>query len=155
MAKIVSALGVRVIAFDPYIQKADGGIDLVDLDTLLKESDFISIHCPLNESTRHLIGEKAFRKMKKKPLIVNTSRGPIIDEKALAEALKEGLVSGAGLDVLEKEPPDPASPLLKMENVICLSPYRILLRGIDQGAEPKDGGERCRRTSGEMAKICR
>jgi len=122
VAKIVSAMGMKVMAFDPYIQKADGGVELVDLDTLLKESDFISIHCPLNESTRHLIGEKTFRKMKKKPLIVNTSRGPIIDEKALAEALKEGLVSGAGLDVLEKEPPDPQNPMLKMENVL-FSPH--------------------------------
>ena len=122
LAKMISSMGVRVISFDPYLQKASGGIELVDLDTLLKESDFISIHCPLNESTRHLIGEKAFHQMKKRPLIVNTSRGPIIDEMALIEALKGGLVSGAGLDVLEKEPPDPQSPLLAMENVI-FSPH--------------------------------
>ncbi len=121
VAKIVSSLGVRVLAFDPYIQKLEG-IDLVDLDTLLRESDFISIHCPLTESTRHLIGESAFRKMRKNPLIINTSRGPVIDEKALIEALKEGRVSGAGLDVLEKEPPDLQNPLLKMENVL-LSPH--------------------------------
>jgi D-3-phosphoglycerate dehydrogenase len=122
VAKIVSSLGVKVMTFDPYIQKAGGGIELVDLDTLLKEADFISVHCPLNESTRHLIGENAFRKMRKKPLIVNTSRGPIIEEKALVQALKEGLVSGAGLDVMEKEPPDPGNPLLKMQQVI-LSPH--------------------------------
>ena len=121
VAKIVSSLGVRVLAFDPYIQKLEG-IELVDLDALLKESDFISIHCPLTESTRHLIGESAFRKMRKNPLIINASRGPVIDEKALIEALKEGRVSGAGLDVLEKEPPDLQNPLLKMENVI-LSPH--------------------------------
>jgi len=122
VARIVSALGMRVIVFDPYIQKAGGSVELVDLDTLFKESDFISIHCPLNESTRHLIGESAFVKMKKSPLIINTSRGPIIDEKALVEALKKGLVSGAGLDVMEKEPPDPENPLLKMDQVI-LSPH--------------------------------
>ena len=121
VAKIVSSLGVRVLAFDPYIQKLEG-IERVDLDFLLKESDFISIHCPLNESSRHLIGEDAFRKMRKNPLMINTSRGPVIDEKALIEALKEGRVSGAGLDVLEKEPPDLQNPLLKMENVI-LSPH--------------------------------
>ncbi len=118
VAKIISSLGVKVMTFDPYIQKAAEGIELVDLDTLLREADFISIHCPLNESTRHLIGKSAFEKMKKRPLIVNASRGPIIDEAALAEALKAGLVSGAGLDVMEKEPPDPGNPLLKMENVI-------------------------------------
>ena len=122
VARIVSALGMRVIVFDPYIQKAGAAVELVDLDTLFKESDFISIHCPLNESTRHLIGENAFRKMRKKPLIVNTSRGPIVDERALVEALKNGLVSGAGLDVMEKEPPDPENPLLKMDQVI-LSPH--------------------------------
>jgi D-3-phosphoglycerate dehydrogenase len=121
VARIVSALGMRVMVFDPYIKEAEG-VELVDLDTLLRESDFLSVHCPLNESTRHLIGEEAFAKMKKRPLIVNTSRGPIIDEKALAEALKKGLVSGAGLDVMEAEPPDPSNPLLKMDQVI-LSPH--------------------------------
>jgi D-3-phosphoglycerate dehydrogenase len=121
VARMASTLGMQVLAFDPYIQKAEG-IRLVDLDTLFKESDFISIHCPLNESTRHLIGEKAFHQMKKRPLIVNTSRGPIIDGTALIEALKGGLISGAGLDVLEKEPLDPQSPLLRMENVI-FSPH--------------------------------
>ncbi len=118
VAKRISAFGVRVITFDPYLQKTPAGIELMDFDTVLKESDFISIHCPLNESTRHLIGEKEFQKMEKKPLIINTSRGPIIDEVALIQALTKRQVSGAGLDVLEKEPPDPQNPLLKMENVI-------------------------------------
>ena len=122
VAKRISAFGVRVIAFDPYLEKAHEGIELTDLDTVLKESDFISIHCPLNDSTRHLIGEGTFKKMEKKPLLINTSRGPIINEKALIQALEQGQLSGAGLDVLEKEPPDPQNPLLKMENVI-LSPH--------------------------------
>jgi len=118
VAKRISAFGVRVITFDPYLKKTPDGIELMDFDTVLKESDFISIHCPLNESTRHLLGEKEFQKMEKKPLIINTSRGPIIDEMALIQALTKRQVSGAGLDVLEKEPPDPQNPLLKMENVI-------------------------------------
>jgi D-3-phosphoglycerate dehydrogenase len=122
VARRISAFGVRVMAFDPYIKKTDEEIELTNLDALLKDSDFISIHCPLNESTRHLIGEKEFQKMEKKPLLINTSRGPIIDEKALIQALVEGRISGAGLDVFEKEPPDPENPLLKMENVI-LSPH--------------------------------
>jgi D-3-phosphoglycerate dehydrogenase len=122
VAKRISAFGVRVIAFDPYIEKPHEVIELKDIDTVLRESDFISIHCPLNDSTRHLIGEGAFKKMEKKPLLINTSRGPIVDETALIRALKEGRISGAGLDVLEKEPPDPQSPLLKMENVV-LSPH--------------------------------
>jgi D-3-phosphoglycerate dehydrogenase len=122
VAKRIAAFSVKVISFDPYIKKAPEGIELKDFDTVLKESDFISIHCPLNDSTRHLIGEREFKKMERKPLLINTSRGPIVDEKALIQALKEGIISGAGLDVLEKEPPDSQSPLLKMENVI-LSPH--------------------------------
>jgi D-3-phosphoglycerate dehydrogenase len=122
VAKRISAFGVRVITFDPYLEKAPQGVELKDFDTVLKESDFISVHCPLNDSTKHLIGERAFKKMGKKPFLLNTSRGPIVDEKALIQALNEGLISGAGLDVLEKEPPDLLSPLLKMENVI-LTPH--------------------------------
>jgi D-3-phosphoglycerate dehydrogenase len=122
VAKRISGFGVRVITFDPYLKKAPVGVELKDLDTVLKESDFISIHCPLNESTRHLIGEREFKKMEKKPLLINTSRGPIVDEGALIEALRGGRLSGAGLDVLEKEPPDPLNPLLKMENVV-LTPH--------------------------------
>jgi D-3-phosphoglycerate dehydrogenase len=122
VAKRVSAFGVKVIAFDPYIKEISEGITLVDLHTLLKESDFISVHCPLNESTRHLIGEKEFERMEKKPLLLNTSRGPVVDEKALVQALERGQISGAGLDVLEWEPPNPKHPLLAMDNVI-LSPH--------------------------------
>lgn len=122
VAKKMSSFGVKIIVFDPYLQKTEEWIELKDLDAVLKESDMISIHCPLNESTRHLIGEKEFRKMEKRPFLINTSRGAIIDEKALIQALKEGLISGAGLDVLEKEPPDPTNPLLTMENVI-LTPH--------------------------------
>jgi D-3-phosphoglycerate dehydrogenase len=122
VAKKISNFGVKVISFDPYLQKVPEGIELTDLDTLLKESDFISIHCPLNESTRHLIGQREFGKMEKNPILINTSRGPIIDENALIQALVKGQISGAGLDVLEKEPPDPQNPLLEMENVV-LSPH--------------------------------
>lgn len=122
VAKKIIPFGIRVICFDPYLQKPPEGIELTDLDTVLKGSDFLSIHCPLNESTRHLIGKNEFKKMAKKPILINTSRGPIIDEMALVEALNEGLISGAGLDVLEKEPPEPHNPLLTMENVI-LSPH--------------------------------
>jgi len=122
VAKRISSFGVRAIAYDPYLQEPREGVLFTDLDTLLRESDFLSIHCPLNESTRHLLSEKEFRKMEKRPLLINTSRGPIVDEKALVEALEKGLLSGAGLDVLEQEPPDPANPLLRMGNVI-LSPH--------------------------------
>ena len=122
VARRISSFGVRVMTYDPYLEQAPKGIELRDFDTVLKESDFISIHCPLNNSTRHLIGEREFKKMEKKPLLINTSRGPIVDEKALIRALREGLLTGAGLDVLEKEPPDTQNPLLQMESVV-LSPH--------------------------------
>ena len=122
VAKRISSFGVKVIAFDPYVEEAPEGIKMKDFDSILKESNVISIHCPLNDSTRHLIGEREFGKMEKRPIVINTSRGPIIDERALIQALEQGLVSGAGLDVLEKEPLDSKNPLLRMENVI-LSPH--------------------------------
>ena len=87
VAKRMSAFGVKVITFDPYLEKVSEGIELEDFDTVLKESDFISIHCPLNDSTRHLIGDEALKKMEKKPMIINTSRGPIVDERALILSL--------------------------------------------------------------------
>ncbi|MCX8116633.1 MAG: C-terminal binding protein [Desulfobacterota bacterium] len=121
-ARMMSAFGVATIAYDPYLKAAPEGVRLKTFDEVLRESDILSIHCPLNESTRHLIGEEEFKKMERRPLLINTSRGPIVDEKALIRALNEGLLSGAGLDVLEKEPPDPDSPLLRMENVV-LSPH--------------------------------
>jgi D-3-phosphoglycerate dehydrogenase len=122
VARRMTAFGIRVIAFDPYLKRAGEGVELTDLSTVLGTSDFISIHCPLTESTRHLIGEMEFKEMAKRPIIVNTSRGPVIDEKALLGALETGQISGAGLDVVETEPPDPGNPLLKMENVV-LSPH--------------------------------
>jgi len=122
VARRVSGFGVKVIAFDPYLAKAPAGIELKDFDSVLKESDMISVHCPLNQATRHLIGEPEFGKMEKKPIIINTSRGPIVDEEALTRALDQDLVSGAGLDVLEKEPPGSGHPLLSRSNVV-LSPH--------------------------------
>ena len=113
--------GMRIIAYDPYVDRKvaeEMGVELVDLDRLLEESDFVSIHALLSRETHHLIGERELRKMKKTAYIINTARGAIIDEKALIKALKEGWIAGAGLDVLEKEPPDRDNPLLFMDNVI-------------------------------------
>ena len=122
VARKMAVFGTRTLVFDPYLEKVPEAMESTTMENLLKKSDFISIHCPLNESTRHLIGEEAFKKMERKPLLINTSRGPIVDEKAMIQALEEGSLSGACLDVLESEPPDLKNPLLKMENVI-LSPH--------------------------------
>ena len=122
VARRISGFGVKVIAFDPYLAKAPAGIELKDFDSVLKESDMISVHCPLNQATRHLIGEREFRKMEKKPIVINTSRGPIVDEEALTRAIEQNRISGAGLDVLEKEPPEAGHPLLSRDNVV-FSPH--------------------------------
>ncbi len=90
----------------------------VDLETLLRESDFVSLHVDLNDATRGMIGAKQLRMMKKSAVLVNSARGPLIDEKALAEAMRAGTIFAAGLDVTDPEPPDVNNPLLKLPNVI-------------------------------------
>jgi D-3-phosphoglycerate dehydrogenase len=110
-----------VLAFDPYVDSdvfEQMKVKQVDLDTLLKNSDFISIHASLTEESRHLIGLDQFRKMKPKAFIVNTSRGGIIDEEALCTAISEKYIAGAGLDVTETEPVPADSPLNKYDNII-------------------------------------
>jgi glyoxylate reductase len=96
----------------------DLGARLVDLDTLLRESDFVSLHTDLNEKTRGLMGTEQFKKMKRSAVLVNTARGPLVDPKALAEALKAGMIFAAGLDVTDPEPPAKDDPLLKLPHVI-------------------------------------
>ena len=106
LAGKVAALGMRVLIHDPYLSETrcrEMGAELVSLDALLAQSDFISLHAPLNDETHYLFGEKAFAKMKKTAAILNTSRGGLIDEAALIAALDAGKISGAGLDVLESE----------------------------------------------------
>jgi len=94
------------------------GLKFVDLDTLLREADFVSIHVPLTEETYHLVGERELKLMKNTAFLINTSRGKVVDEKALYKALKEGWIAGAALDVFEEEPTPVNNPLLKLENVI-------------------------------------
>src|SRR3989304_5959282 len=117
------ALGLRmtVIAYDPFISEeaADKmGISLVTIDELFKKSDFISIHVPLTAESKNIVNADAFRKMKKGVKLINCARGGIVNEKDLAEAIKERIVSGAALDVFEKEPVTADNPLLQMEEVI-------------------------------------
>jgi D-3-phosphoglycerate dehydrogenase len=129
IARVVATMArgfeMRVLAYDPYVKQevADQyGVKLVSLEELLRESDFISMHTPLMKSTFHLMGEEQFRMMKPTAYFVNTSRGKTVDEVALIKALREGWIAGAGLDVTEKEPPEPDNPLLAMSNVI-LTPH--------------------------------
>ena len=129
MFKLLKPFGMKHIAYDPYITQeavADIGVELVDMDTVLAESDFVNVSCPLSEKTYHLIGERELKKMKKTAFLINTARGPIIDEAALIKALREGWIRGAGIDVFEQEPTPPDNPLLKLENVI-FCPHAIAL----------------------------
>lgn len=123
VAKKAGVFGLKLLGYDPYMDKKlaeESGITLVDLLRLLKESDYISVHCPLNEQTHHLVSDEAFNQMKPTTYIINTARGPIIDEAALARAIQEKKIAGAGLDVFEQEPVQPDNPLLKMDSVVML-----------------------------------
>ena len=120
------AFNLNVIAHDPYVSSdlaAKLGVELVSFESLLEQSDYISIHAPLTSETHHAFNEDAFSKMKSEALLINTARGSLIDEKALAKALDGGQVAGAALDVLETEPPTSDSPLLKHDNII-LTPHK-------------------------------
>jgi D-3-phosphoglycerate dehydrogenase len=126
LAKRAVPLGMEIIAFDPYLSQEpprESSVRLIpSLEALLDVADFVSIHCPLTEETRHMISEPQLRRMKPASYIVNTARGPIIHQAALAKALREGWIAGAGIDVYEKEPPDLSDPLLQLENVV-LAPH--------------------------------
>ncbi len=109
-------LGFNVIAYDPYLQ-GQVDVELVDLDTLLATSDYISLHTPLTDSSRHIINADALSKMKKTAYLINTARGELIDEAALLKAVKRETIAGAALDVLSVEPPPPDFPLLHDERI--------------------------------------
>lgn len=125
LADKVKSLGLQVLAYDPFVSEdiaLQKGVTLVSLDELCSNSDFLSVHAPLTPSTKGMLGQRQFALMKSKAIVINTSRGPVIDEHALIEALQQGLIAGAALDVVEEEPIPNDSPLLAMENVI-LTPH--------------------------------
>jgi D-3-phosphoglycerate dehydrogenase / 2-oxoglutarate reductase len=116
-------LAMRVLGFDPYKEPWPDGIErCTDLDPLLRQADFVSIHVPLTKETANLIGPEALRKMKPTAILVNTARGGIVDEPAVAEAVKAGRFAGAGLDVVVDEPLQPTHPLNGVPNII-LTPH--------------------------------
>ncbi|MEK7328088.1 MAG: NAD(P)-dependent oxidoreductase [Chloroflexota bacterium] len=120
VAARAGAFGLNVIAYDPYIEESEvrgTSVMLVDLDELLARSDFVSFHTPLTDETKNLLGEEEIAHMKDGALLVNTARGALIDEAAVAAALKSGKLSGAAVDTFTREPPD-GSPLLGLANVI-------------------------------------
>jgi phosphoglycerate dehydrogenase-like enzyme len=124
---LARALDLRVVTADPYASPqavAEAGAELLDLETLLRRSDFVAVCCALSDATHHLINAERLATMKRSAYLINVARGPIVDQAALTAALASGQLRGAGIDVFEQEPVDPADPLLKLENVI-LSPHAI------------------------------
>lgn len=115
------AFGFRIIAYSPHVPDVllkTFDVKSVGLDQLLEESDFVSMHTSLTPETRHMMGLEQFKKMKRTSYFINTARGELVDETALYTALSQGLIAGAGLDVLESEPPSQDNPLLKLNNVL-------------------------------------
>ena len=127
MFRLARPLDMRFIAHDPYADPAlaaELGVTLTDLDTVFRESDFVCVNCPLSDETRHLVNAERLSLMKPTAFLVNTARGPIVDQAALTEALREGRIAGAGIDVFEQEPPDADDPLLALDNVI-VTPHAL------------------------------
>lgn len=122
LVQLLSGFDVNIIYYDAYrldeTKEKQYNMKYVDFDTLLKESDVISLHCPLLDSTRHMINEETLGKMKSSAVLINTSRGPLIDEEALVKALQQKTIAAAGIDVYESEPVAKESPLLQLENII-------------------------------------
>jgi D-3-phosphoglycerate dehydrogenase len=142
-ARRIAALETRVIACDPYVDEARFaalGVERVSLEALAERSDYVSVHTLLNDETLHLIGEKFLQRMKPTALLVNTSRGPVVDEKALLRALQDKRLAGAALDVWEDEPIAADHPLLRMDNVIA-TPHAAYFSTAAVAAVPRRCGE--------------
>jgi phosphoglycerate dehydrogenase-like enzyme len=125
--RISKPLGMRHVAYDPYASPdvaAAEGVELLDLETLLRESDFVTVAAALTDETRHIINAERLAMMKPTAFLISTARGPLVDQNALYDALKNRRIAGAGMDVFEQEPVDPNDPILKLENVI-VTPHAL------------------------------
>ncbi len=125
--RLARPFDMKFIAHDPFVDQAvaaDLGLELVGIEELFGRSDILTVNCPLTPETHHIVGERLLSLMKPSAYFINTARGPIVDQKALTEVLQAGRIAGAGLDVFEVEPTDPADPLLKLDNVI-LAPHAL------------------------------
>lgn len=127
VARLMQPFGMRIIAHDPFVDDnaaRELNIELTDINAVFREADVLSVHCPLSDETKGLVNADRLSLMKPTAYLINTSRGPVVDEAALIQALQNGTIAGAGLDVFEKEPPDPSNPLLSMDNVL-LAPHAL------------------------------
>ena len=127
MFRLAKPFDMHFIAHDPYVNPAlarELGITLVDLDTVFRESDFVTLNCPLTSETRHLVNARRLALMKRTAFLINFARGPVIDQQALTKILQERRIAGAGLDVFDPEPPHPDDPILKLDNII-VTPHAL------------------------------
>jgi D-3-phosphoglycerate dehydrogenase len=127
--RLARVFDMKLIASDPYVEPErfeEINATLVDLDQLFRESDILAVNCPLTEETRNLVNAERLALMKPTAYLINTARGPIVDQKALTEALEAGRIAGAGLDVFTEEPAAADDPLLKLDNVV-LTPHALCL----------------------------
>ncbi len=125
--RLARPLGMRFMAYDPFARPeiaSEFGVQMVDLENLFRQADVLSVNCPLTPETRGLVSRERLSLMKPAAWLINTSRGPVVDQDALVEALTAGRLAGAGIDVFMKEPPEADDPLLKLDNVI-LSPHAL------------------------------
>jgi phosphoglycerate dehydrogenase-like enzyme len=125
--RLLKPFDMKLIAHDPYVDQraaAELGVELVELEDLFRRADVLSVSCPLSKETQHIVNAERLALMKPTAYLINTARGPIVDQQALTEVLADGRIAGAGLDVLEKEPPDDDDPILKLDNVI-LAPHAL------------------------------
>ena len=149
--------GVRILAYDPYIEElvmSPYGVEPSSLTQVLQQSDIISMHAPATPDAYHLLKEEHFRLMKPTALFINTGRGPTVDEPALIKALEQGWIAGAGLDVLEQEPPVSVNPLMKMENVILTAHVASASARFDPARRRRVGQELALVLNGQWPRSC-
>jgi D-3-phosphoglycerate dehydrogenase / 2-oxoglutarate reductase len=151
------AFGLHMLAYDPYVEEllmSQYGVEPAGLAEVLQRSDIVSMHAPSTPDAHHLLTEEHFRMMKRSALFINTGRGPTVDESALIKALEEGWISGAGLDVLEQEPPAPSNPLLGMDNVILTAHVASASARFDPARRRRVGREIALVLSGKWPRSC-
>ena len=149
--------GVRLLAYDPYVEElvmSPYGVEPVSLPELLQRSDIVSMHAPATPEAHHMLSEAHFRLMKPEAIFINTGRGPTVDEPALIKALREGWIAGAGLDVLEQEPPAADNPLLGMDNVILTAHVASASARFDPARLRRVGHEIALVLSGRWPRAC-
>jgi len=151
------AFGFRMLAYDPYVEElvmSQYGVEPCSYDEVLAQSDIVSMHAPSTSDARKMFGEKQFRAMKKTALFINTGRGATVDEAAMIKALQEGWIAGAGLDVLEVEPPKLDNPILKMDNVIVTAHVASASSRFDPARRRRVGHELASVLSGRWPRAC-